>query len=145
MKWVLVVAGITFGALCEAVFFKVPFVLIVLLLTLVYIQKPWIILLSIPAGMLLDSLTFRLLGESSLFFAIMMGLFFGYGKKFEIQSLGFVVFASCITSLAYLLIFGSEHIVIQTLFSVGFTVVFFILVSFLREKFAPTKSSYSTR
>lgn len=145
MKWVMLVLGIIGGAFLEALVFKVPFVLIVLLLTLVFVHKPWIILLSIPAGVLLDSLTFRVLGGSSLFFAICMGLFFAYGRKFEIQSIGFVIFASGITSAFYFFLFGSENIFIQLCFSIGFATGVFLIVSFLKEQFAHTNSSYFAR
>ncbi len=142
MKWIGIIVGIVIGAFLESTFFHVPFVLIILLLTVIFIQKPWIIFLSIPAGFLLDSLAFRVIGESSLFFAVMMGIFFAYGKKFELESLGFMVFASGLTSLVYFLIFGSETIVIQTGLSIGVGIILFILLSFLTERFSSSKPHY---
>lgn len=142
MKWIGIIVGIVVGASLESTFFHVPFVLITLLLAVIFIQKPWIIFLSIPAGFLLDSLTFRVIGESSLFFAVMMGLSFTYGKKFEVKSIGFVAFASCISSVVYLVIFGSDALFPQTFFSVVFALCLFLIASFFKDHFSRKGPSY---
>ena len=115
MKWVLLTSGLFLGMFLEALVIKVPLVMLVLLLALIFIQRPWIILLSIPAGFMLDSLLFRSLGESSLFFAVMLTFFFWYSRKFEIQTIGFLLFSSTISTLLYSIFFSADYTLLTTI------------------------------
>lgn len=142
MKWILLTLGLLVGAFLEALVIKIPFVWILLLISLIFVHKQWILILSIPSGILLDSFTFRMVGESSLFFALMMAFFFAYGKKFELQSIGFVLAGSAISTFCYFLVFGSDQLVFQTILSVGVAVVLFGICTFLKEKFAPPGRFY---
>lgn len=142
MKWIVIITGILGGAFVEGLFLKVPFVLIVLLLTILFIHKPWVILLSIPAGLLLDSMTFRILGVSSLFFAIMMGVTFAYGKKFEIKSIAFTAFSSCLSAGAYFVVFGYESFFVQLFLSITVAITGFLAILFFQEKFTPQINRY---
>lgn len=142
MKWILIILGISLGTLLEGLVLQVPFVLIVLIITVVFIPRPWLILLSIPAGLAVDSMTFRSLGVTSLFFAISLGLIFAYGKKFELQSIAFVIFSSCITTIGYLLIFGYQQFFLQLLLTLIIALICFVGVTFLQEKFIPPSKRY---
>lgn len=142
MKWIVVILGIIIGAFLEGLVLKVPFVLIVLILTVVFIPRSWLILLSIPAGIVVDSMTFRSLGLTSLFFAISLGLIFAYGKKFELQSIAFVMFSTCIATTGYLLIFGYQQFFLQLLLTLVISFISFVAVTFLQEKFASPPKHY---
>lgn len=141
MKWILLVIAIFVGTFLEVTLIQIPFVLIFLLLALIFIQKPWIILLGIPSGLLLDSLSFRLLGESSLFFIVVMALSFAYGRKFEIQSVGFVIFATLLSSFFYCLIFSATSVFIQVLSATLGAVGIFFCISLYQNHFSSQSHS----
>lgn len=134
MKWVLLTVALFIGAVVEALVIQLPFVMLLLLLAFMFSRKQWVVFLSIPAGILLDSLTFRTLGQSSIFFAIFLGIFFAYEKKFEVNSVGFMIFATLMGTLSYLLIFGSQYLIIQTILSLSCGLVFFFSATFVQSR-----------
>jgi cell shape-determining protein MreD len=57
------------------------------------------------AGLLLDVFLLRPLGESSVYFLIVLFLIFMYEKKYEVNSLLFMTLATGVTSCIYFVIF----------------------------------------
>lgn len=106
--WIILIflflASIVFGALTT-----LPLVVIVLLCLTVIFKRPWIFALAFFAGLFLDLYFVRVFGESSVFFLIFIFLLFLYERKFEIQTVPFVIFAAFLGSLAYLLIFDNNY------------------------------------
>ena len=142
MNWFFIILVVIMGIFLEGVLLKIPFVLIMLLLLVVFIQKPWVISLSIPIGLILDSVLFRTLGISSLFFAVMMGLAFAYGRKFEIQSIAFIIFSTVLSVTGYLLIFGYQNLILQLVLSMFVAVGGFFVIVLYNEKFSSSAKSY---
>lgn len=106
-----------------------PFVLVVLLLLTILFKKSWIFVLAFFAGLFLDILLMRLLGESSVFFLIFIFIIFLYDRKFEIQSVPFVFLSSFLGVLLYLLIFDNNYVFGQALVSSVVSVLLFKLLS----------------
>lgn len=104
-----------FSILFEATVTTLPLVLVILLCIAIFYQKMWVFPLGLLSGLLLDSLSFRIPGETSLFFLVFLYIIFLYEKKFEIQSLPFVIFTSGIGALGFLIIFHFSFIIQQTI------------------------------
>lgn len=75
--------------------------LLILLLTLTY-RNYWLFIIGFLTGILLDAVSFRSLGLSSVFFVFFIFIVLTYQKKFEIFTLPFVFAASLLGSLGYL-------------------------------------------
>lgn len=81
--------------------------------------------LSLVGGIILDSLLVRRLGETSLFFLAFFLVVCLYEWKFEIASLSFLAIASFLGSAAFLTMFGSTNVLVQSIVSTLFTIVIF--------------------
>lgn len=112
----------------EATVTTIPLVFFLLLfLTLLY-RSYWIFPIGFLSGILLDSVLFRTLGITSLFFVAFSFIVLMYQRKFEISTLPFVFAASFLGSFVYLLLFSSGNLII-------FQAVLCALVAILIFKF----------
>lgn len=112
--------------LLESILPIIPSTLLVLLVLLVIKQDSSVFLLAFIAGLLLDMLSVRTVGASSLFFTAFLFLLLLYNRKYEIVSVPFIVIASAIGSLFFLLIFGYSNIVLQVILSGVFALLLFL-------------------
>lgn len=110
----------------EVTFVQLPLVLIVLILYAVIFQDLWIFPVALVTGMILDSLLFRLLGSSSMFFLCILFLVFLYKQKYEIKTVVFVGIITTISSTIYMLIFGYSILALQILASIFLSIVLFL-------------------
>lgn len=121
-----------FFLLCLALLFEttltsLPLVLIVLICFSVLYQRAWILIVVFFAGIILDALSLRFLGSSSMFFLIFLGLVFLYERKFEIQTVPFVLIASLVGSVTFLKIFGYSMILEQSFAAMLAGILLFLL------------------
>lgn len=93
----------------EATLIQIPLTLTMLLSIGILEKRGWILFVGLVAGLLLDSLTFRFMGISSLFFLCVLFLLYLYGKKFEIQHIGFDIFFCFTMSSIYGVFFGNQQ------------------------------------
>ena len=113
-------SSIFFGAITTF-----PIVLIALVCTTVVFRESWVLAVAFLAGIFLDLLSVRVLGQTSIFFLIFIFMLFLYEKKFEIQTVPFVFFSSFLGAMAYLLIFGYNHVLEQAAVSSLVAIVLF--------------------
>ncbi|MBI2430574.1 MAG: hypothetical protein HYV39_01000 [Candidatus Levybacteria bacterium] len=103
-----------------------------LLLIFYIFQKDAVIFpISLLAGILLDLLLVRSIGISSIFFILFLFIVFLYERKFEIETVPFVFFASFLGSLGYLWIFGYKDILLQA----GVVAIFFSALFVILQRF----------
>jgi rod shape-determining protein MreD len=96
----------------------IPFVFLVLLCLTVVSRENWLFLLAFIFGLLFDLLSFKTLGVSGAFLTACMFLVLLYQSKFEITTGYFVLIASFIGSLLFLLLQGyTQFILVQALVS----------------------------
>src|SRR5690348_4783444 len=100
------------AAWIEATLLPVPFALLGLILLAGRNRKWWVFLLAIVVGVFLDSLTFRTLGISSLFFLLAIGAVFVYSRKFQTTHALFSVIFGSLVGGVYLLLFDFQEIVL---------------------------------
>src|SRR5579859_116016 len=83
-----------------------PLVLICLLCLTIFFRNLYLFIAAFFVGILLDAFALRELGETSIFFLLLIFLILLYQRKYEINSYPFVLIASFVGSLLYLLLFG---------------------------------------
>lgn len=105
------------AVLLEGVLTTLPLVLILLVVLYVLKKGLWLFIAAFFTGVILDLILVRTIGTSSLFFVSFLFLEELYGRKFETQALPFVLLASFVGSIFYLLILGQTLIFQQSLVS----------------------------
>lgn len=135
MKIFLIVIILFFALFCEISFVSLPLVLLALLLLGIIFKEFWIFPVGFGMGIVLDMLSFRTVGVSSIFFVVMLGIIFLYDRKFEVQSLPFTVIFSFLAALGFGLIFKSEQsifLALITSFLAGG--IFYVLLRVIDKK-----------
>lgn len=118
-----------FSLFLESSVTTLPLVFLTLLCLAVLISKEWIFVIAFIAGVLLDALSFRVLGQSSLYFILYIFLVFLYERKFEISTKYFIFIASFLGSFGFLIIFSYNNLVLQSLMSSIIGVLIFSILS----------------
>jgi cell shape-determining protein MreD len=106
-----------------------PLVFLALLSLAISVRKEWVFFLAFAAGIILDALSLRLLGQSSLYFIIYISLVFLYQGKFEITTKLFIFASSFVGSFGFLVMFSYGNILLQSLISAIIGVLMFIFLS----------------
>jgi len=118
-----------FSLFLESSITTLPLVFLTLLCFAVLTRKDWIFVIAFIAGLALDVLSFRLLGQSSLYFILYIFLVFLYERKFEISTKYFIFIASFLGSFGFLIIFSYNNVVLQSLISSIIGVLIFSIFS----------------
>ncbi len=117
--------------LLESSVTTIPLVFVTLLCLAVLTRKEWVFAIIFIAGIVLDALFFRALGQSSLYFLIYIFLVFLYEKKFEIATKNFIFVASFLGSFGYLLLFSYGNMII--LQSISSAIIGTLIFLFLKR------------
>lgn len=136
---------LTFFALAlllEGMITTLPVTLIALIILLLQKREYWIFFLAFGSGLLLDLFTLQSLGLTSIFFVIFLFALLLYERKYEIQTLPFVVVSSFFGSLMYLLIMRSDMVFWQSFMSSVIGGVAFILYSTYRKRHLKARSTF---
>ncbi|MFH1187021.1 MAG: hypothetical protein V1697_02500 [Candidatus Levyibacteriota bacterium] len=130
----------------ELVLTTMPLVLIVFLNLFVFSKKEWVFILAFISGIILDILSFRPLGYTSIFFVSSLFFISLYERKFEISTVYFIFIMSIILSAIYLVIFNKFSL-IESIFSGLVGAVIFLIFNFLEHKKidASTSKRYDTK
>jgi len=114
----LALAFLIIALILEITLTTIPFVFLILLCLLVLLKENWLFILAFVFGLLLDLLSFKTLGSSSIFLTVILFLVLLYQSKFEIATNAFVFFASLFGSFIYLLFLGyHDNLIIQAILS----------------------------
>lgn len=100
--------------LIESSLTTLPLTLLVILFLAVSTKRNEVFVLAFFSGLILDILSFSLIGLSSLYFVTFVFLIYVYQKKFEIDTINFIFIFSFVGSLIYLLISGVSFVIIQS-------------------------------
>jgi cell shape-determining protein MreD len=130
--------------LLEGTITTLPLVLVCILCLGIFRRDALTFFIAFFAGFLLDALLLHPVGKTSLFFVTFLFLVSLYQRKYEINSVPFVLAASFIGSVIFLWIFGDRNILLQSvLSSVIATVLFSVCRNFSklerRPPIVPTK------
>lgn len=112
MKTILL--ALIFAILLEASVTTLPLTLLIILFLAVINKNNEVFLIAFFSGLFLDLLSLDRLGVSSLYFTVFVFIIYIYQKKFEIETLYFMIIFSFIGSLIYLLLMGTGFIFLQS-------------------------------
>lgn len=112
---ILIVLSILISIMLESTITTLPLVLLIILFLSVVNRTNEVFLIAFLSGLFLDLLTLGRLGTSSLFFVTFVFIIYSYQRRFEIETLHFVIIFSLVGSLIYLIFTGPDHIVSQTI------------------------------
>jgi cell shape-determining protein MreD len=85
-------------------------------------------------GLLIDLITVRPLGSTSIFFLLFFAMILLYQKKYEIRSYPFVIVSSFVGSYLYLLLLSDNNSASQALISSLLAIAIFFIGKKLRKK-----------
>ncbi len=122
----------------------VPVLLVILLLLSIEKRDGSVLAIAFFVGLLYDLLTVQSLGVSSLFFVCFVFIILLYQKKYEIDTLYFVAFASFFGSLLYLVLFGLSSIFLQALVVMCLAVVVFVVGKHMNKRKNDTDARFFT-
>ncbi len=118
----------------QAAFISIPLYLAILIPAVVIYKKSWVFILATISGFFLDTLTFKLIGITSIILIMFLFLIMLYQKKFEIVNLPFVACITFISSFIYLLIFRYHYIFFASVVNSAVAVIFFTCLYFIAQK-----------
>lgn len=111
----LVALSIFISIMLQSTVTTLPLVLLIILFLSVVNRSNDVFLIAFLSGLFLDLLTLGRFGVSSLFFITFVFIIYSYQRRFEIETLHFVIIFSLVGSLIYLMLTGSDHAVSQTI------------------------------
>jgi len=118
----------------EGAFITLPLVLDILLVSFVLNRGSWVFLASFMSGILLDIISLRLIGTTSIVFIVLLFILTLYEKKFEVKTVYFVFFSSFIGSLIFLIVFKHDYVLQQGAISSIFAILLFKLFSRIEKR-----------
>lgn len=130
--------ALTVAVILEASVTTLPLTFLILLFIVVAARKNEAFFLAFLTGFILDVLTMRMIGLSSIYFVIFVCIVFLYQKKFEIDALPFITGFSFIGSLGYLVMIGSKGFILQALLVTVISALSFLVFKILNKKLVKT-------
>ena len=109
----------------------IPLSIIILVVCAVIFRESWVFFAAFLLGLYLDLILIKPLGYTSLMLTVFVFLIRLYERKFETQTISFVLLSSFLGSLIYLKVFGYSNILAQSLVS---SLLAILLFKFLWSK-----------
>ncbi|MEK7573492.1 MAG: hypothetical protein AAB531_03635 [Patescibacteria group bacterium] len=106
----------------------IPLVLVLLLNLAIATKKTSVFLIAFLCGVVLDIMLSNPLGQSSIFYLLILATVFLYERKFDVQTFPFVFISSFSGSLIYLIFFDGRFIFLQAITSALISIGFFFLL-----------------
>lgn len=117
---------VLFATLTQGVLTTVPITLGLLIVLYVRTRNDRFALLwALISGVLLDLVSVRSLGVSSVFLVAFLSILLLYERKFELSSIPFIFFGTFLGSFLYLLLFGYQQTFLQALVSAFIAIIVF--------------------
>ena len=133
-----------FSTIFEGTITALPLVLICVICMTIVLRDSSIFLLAFIAGILLDTFALRTLGGTSIFLLVIVFLILLYQRKYEINTYPFVLIASFVGSLLYLMIFGYNGAMLLAFVSTIIAVLLFMIYRLrLKDEASREKLHYS--
>jgi len=128
MKFLAVVL-LSLALVLEVSLTTIPFIFLVLLCLTVILKENWLFVLAFVFGLLIDLLSFKMIGISSSFFVLILFLVLLYQSKFEITTGYFIFISSLLGSFVFLVISGYHNsLILEPLLSAFIGLLMFKLL-----------------
>jgi cell shape-determining protein MreD len=120
---------LTIAIIVESALTTLPLVLLVLLAIMSLFKNNFVFTLAFIFGILLDLLTLKTVGATSMFFVCFMFLILLYQSKFEIATNTFIIVASFLGSFCFLVInANSSDLILESIVSTLLGLLIFMLI-----------------
>ncbi len=127
MKTISVIL-LTLALIIESTITTIPLILLCLLTLTAVFREKFIFVLAFIFGLLLDLAMLKPVGFSSIIFEIYIFLIFMYQSKLEITTSNFIIVASFLGSVAFLLLNGLfRNIILESIVSTLVGIMIFII------------------
>lgn len=126
----IVLLLVLFGLWFEVTLTTLPLLLIIVTVLVILYRDIWVFGAAFLGGIILDSATVRPLGATSMFLVCWLFLILLYERKYNIDSVPFVVVSSFFGGLIFLYVFGYETILLQSIIG---SLLALLLFTFLRR------------
>lgn len=127
---ILFIAAIIF----ESTITTVPLVLVILTVYMILKKQTRFFYAGFAGGIILDSLTVRVLGSSSAFFVIWLYLLLLYDRKYEIRTSTFVFLSIFFGSVIFLYIFRINYILLNAIMASSGGFLLYLLLDKVERK-----------
>lgn len=131
---IIIVFSLIIAGILESSITTLPLTLLILIFAGVVTRSNNIFGLAFLSGLALDLLSFRTIGLSSIYFVSFIFVIFLYQKKFEIETLYFIVIFSFLGSLGFLILIGTSNFFIQSVFSALLSSLSFFVLGIFNRK-----------
>ncbi len=101
LKYFILIVSCLLSVIVEGSITTFPLSILVIILSYIILRSNLVFVLAFLMGLLLDVMTFRRFGITSMIFLGLLFLIFLYQRKFEIASLPFVFFSLLIGGYTY--------------------------------------------
>jgi len=120
----------------EGTLTSLPLVFLCLLCMTIILRDLRLFVAAFFSGIFLDAFALRPIGETSIFFLIVVLLVLLYQRKYEINTYPFMFIASFVGSLIYLLAFDYHGAFIEACASAVIAVLLLALIRYVDKQFA---------
>jgi len=130
----LIILTIIISIILEASVTTLPLVLLSILFLAVIFRTSDVYFIAFISGLFLDLLILGRFGFSSLYFTAFVFLIYTYQRKFEIETIYFMLLFAFFGSFVYLLIQGASSLVLQSIVSTIIVTASFIAFKKFNKK-----------
>lgn len=134
----ILLAFLVFALLLEGTITSLPLVLLMLIFIATRFYHGNIFAIAFFAGLILDVMLVRHLGETSVYFLLILFLICMYERKYEISSPLFVTIITFVASCIYYFIFPVPQSFVQIVVATVLAFIGFSLVKQLERRTIPT-------
>lgn len=120
----------------QALVSTIPLTLSPLIIGTILLKKSSVLIVATICGYILDALSFRPVGLSSVFFLIILSIIMLYQRKFEINKIPFVATVSFVASILYLIIFQYQSVFFSACITTGFSAILWVIFTTSSKKTA---------
>lgn len=111
----IIIVSFGIALILETAVFALPLVLYLLLCLFIIKQNFTTVFIALLAGIIVDALSLRPLGVSSIFYLVCFIIILQYHRKFETATVPFALLAATVGGFMYLILFGSFMLLPQTI------------------------------
>lgn len=130
----IIIFFLIFAVILESGITTLPLSLLILIFAGIVTRNNNIFLIAFFTGLVLDFFSARTIGLTSAYFISFIFLIFLYQKKFEIQTLHFIIISSFFGAIGYLILTGVNSFIIQSVFATILSSFSFFIFSIFNTK-----------
>lgn len=134
MKYILYITLLFFAAVFESLYTTIPLIVMSVLLLYVVWRDRSLFIIAFWSGIVFDTLSVEKIGASSIFLVVFLFLVVLYERKFEIDTIYFVLFATFLGSFGIGILFSYPSPIIYSGVSAIIAGTVFAFVSLFRKK-----------